>query len=152
LRDALGAAWAVGATEGEVGDVDLVLAEDGADAADNAGDVVVADGNEGSVERSLDVDAVVGEQPGRGSVEDCGGGADVAVGGVEDELENRACASGGELLLVFLDANATLCGDGCRIDAVGYNGWLDVVLGTCEDTGDGGVADEVVLPCAMRPV
>ena len=35
-------------------------------------------------------------------------GAGVAVGGVQDELEDRADAAGGELLLVFLDADAAL--------------------------------------------
>ena len=74
LGDALGAG---GAAEGEVGDVDGVLAEDGADADDDAGDVVVADGEECAVERRLDVDAVVGEQAGRVAVEDGGGGADI---------------------------------------------------------------------------
>ena len=76
--------------QGEVGDVDGVLAEDGADAADDAGDVVVADGDEGAGEWGLDVDAVVAEQAGRVAVEDGGGGAGVAVGGVEDELEDGA--------------------------------------------------------------
>ncbi len=61
LRNALRAG---GAAEGEVGDVDGVLAEDGADAADYAGDVVVADGDEGSGEWGLDVDAIVGQQAG----------------------------------------------------------------------------------------
>ena len=54
----------VGAAEGEVGDVDRLLAEDGADAAHDAGDVVVADSDEGAVKRGLDVDAVVAEQAG----------------------------------------------------------------------------------------
>ena len=49
-----------------------VLAEDGADAADDAGDVVVADGDEGAVERGFDVDAVVAEQARRCAVEDGG--------------------------------------------------------------------------------
>ena len=53
-----------GAAEREVGDVEGVFAEDGADAADDAGDVVVADGYEGAVEGGLDVDAVVGEEAG----------------------------------------------------------------------------------------
>ncbi len=84
-----------GAAQGEVGDVDLVLAEDGADAADDAGDVVVADGDEGAGERGFDVDAVVGEQAGRGAVEDGGGGGGVGAalalhGVVEDELERRS--------------------------------------------------------------
>src|SRR4051794_11005667 len=62
LRDALGTGGAGGigcAAESEVGDVDGVVAENGADAADYAGNVVVADGNESAVERGFDVDAVV---------------------------------------------------------------------------------------------
>ncbi len=119
LRDALALARRSCAAQREVGDVDGVLAEDGADAADDAGDVVVADGDEGAVKRGFDVDAVVAEEAGRGAVEDGGGGAGVAVGGVEDELEHGACAAGGELLLVFLDADAALGCDGGGVDAVG---------------------------------
>src|SRR5258705_632726 len=105
LGDALSAGGCSGcAAECEVGDVDRVLAEDGADAADDAGYVVVADGDEGAVEGSFDVDAVVAQKAWRGSVEDGGRGAGVSVRGVEDELEDRAYAPGGELLLVFLKA------------------------------------------------
>ena len=39
-------------------------AANGADAADDAGDVVVANDDEGAGERGLDVDAVVGEETG----------------------------------------------------------------------------------------
>lgn len=55
----MGAGRIGGAAQSEVGDVDSVLAEDGADPADDAGDVVVADDDEGAVERGFDVDAVV---------------------------------------------------------------------------------------------
>src|SRR5438876_7998538 len=58
LWDALGAGgagWIYSAAQGEVGDVDGVLSEDGADAADDAGDVVVADGDQGAGERGFDV-------------------------------------------------------------------------------------------------
>ncbi len=136
------------AAQGEVGDVDGVLAEDGADAADDAGDVVVADGDEGAVERGFDVDAVVGEQARRGAVEDGGGGAGVAVGGVEDELEDGACAAGGELLLVFLDADAALGGDGGGVDAV------DVLPPSVPEKMPAMAALRMrsVLPAARRPV
>ena len=134
--------WIGCTAQGEVGDVDAVLAEDGADAADDAGDVVVADGDEGAVEGGLDVDAVVAEEAGRVAVEDGGGGAGVAVGGVEDELEDGADAAGGELLLVFLDADAALGCDGGGVDAVGGRG-AAFAVGAVEDAGDGGVADEV---------
>ena len=74
LGDALrcGPGRVSGAAEGEVGDVEAVLAEDGADATDDAGDVVVANGDEGTVEWGFDVDAVVAEQTGRAAVEDRG--------------------------------------------------------------------------------
>ena len=65
-----------------------MLAEDGADATDDAGDVMVTDGDEGAVKRGFNVDAVVGEQAGRGAVEDGCRGAGVAVGGVKDDLED----------------------------------------------------------------
>ena len=126
-----------------------VLAEDGADAADDAGDVVVADGDEGAVERGFDVDAVVGEQAGRGAVEDGGGGAGVAVGGVEDELEDGACAAGGELLLVFLDADAALLRDGGGVDAVGCVPSPSV---PAKMPAMAALRMRSVLPVAMRPV
>jgi hypothetical protein len=75
-------------------------------------------------------------------VQDGGRGAGVAVGGVEDELEHRADAAGGELLLVFLDADAALRRDGGGVDAVDGRRWA---VGAVEDAGDGGVADEVGL-------
>src|SRR5258705_11340779 len=57
LGDALSAGGCSGcAAEGEVGDVDRVFAEDGADAANDAGDIVVADDDEGAVEGGLDID------------------------------------------------------------------------------------------------
>lgn len=59
-----------GAAECEVGDVEAVFAEDGAYAADDAGYVVIANGDEGAVERGLDVDAVVAQEAWRCSMED----------------------------------------------------------------------------------
>ena len=56
-------------------------------------------------------------------------------------LRTEPDASGGELLLVFLDADAALGRDGGGVDAVGGAGALAV--GAVEDAGDGGVADEV---------
>ena len=117
-----------------------MFAENGADLADDAGDVVVADGYEGAVEGGLDVDAVVAEEAGGVAVEDGGGGAGVAVGGVEDELEDGPYAAGGELLLVLLNADATLLGDGGSVDAIGG---ASLTVSGAEDAGDGGVANEV---------
>src|SRR5260370_3915629 len=120
LGDALRAGSCSGcAAESEVGDVDGVLAEDGADAADDAGDVVVADGDEGAVEGGFGVDAVVAEEAWRCSMKDGGLSAGVAVGGVQDELEDRADSAGGELLFVFLYADSALGCDGSGVDAVG---------------------------------
>ena len=117
-----------------------MFAEDGSDAADDAGDVVVADGDEGAVEGGFDVDAIVAQEAWRCSVEDGGRGAGVAVGGVEDEFENGADAAGGELLFVFLDADAAFGCNGGGVDAVGG---AALAVGAGEDAGDGGVADEV---------
>src|SRR6266851_1028139 len=135
LRDAL---RTDGAAQGEVGDVDRMVAEDGSNAADDARNVVVADGDQGPGERSLDVDAIVSQQARRASMEDGGRGAGVALGGVEDDLQDRARASRGELLLVFLDADAALLRDGGGVDSIDR-------LRVGEDAGDGGVADEVGL-------
>jgi len=84
----VGAGWIRCAAEGKVGDVEAVFAEDGADAADDSGDVVVADGDEGAIEGGLDVDAVVAQEAWRCAVEDGGLSACVAVGGVQDELQD----------------------------------------------------------------
>ena len=46
------------AAEGEIGDVDFVLAEQRADAADDAGDVLIADQEQETLERRFDVDVV----------------------------------------------------------------------------------------------
>ena len=117
--------------------------------ADDAGDVVVADGDEGAVERGLDVDAVVAEEAGGVAVEDGGGGAGVAVGGVQDELEDGAYAAGGELLLVFLDADAALGCDGGGVDAVGGAPSPSVPL---KMPAMAALRTRSVLPEAMRPV
>src|SRR5882757_587763 len=81
------------------------------------------------MEGGFDGDAVVAQEAWRGSVEDGGRGAGVAVGGVEDEFQDGADSAGGELLLVF-------------VDAVGGGA---LAVGAVEDAGDGGVADEVGL-------
>src|SRR3954447_19108928 len=117
-----------------------MLAKDGTDTADDARDVVVADGDEGAVEGSLDVDAVVAEEAQRGSVKNGGRGAGVAIRRVKDELQHRAYSAGCELLLVFLNANAAFLSDGRGIDAIGCGA---LAVGAIEDAGDGGVADEI---------
>ncbi len=63
------------AAEGEVGDVDAVLAEDGADFADDAGDVEVAADQQVAFQRRLDVDGVELEQARLLAVNDGGAGA-----------------------------------------------------------------------------
>ena len=55
-------------------------------------------------------------------------------------LRTEPDAAGGELLLVFLDADAALGCDGGGVDAVGGGAFA---VGAVEDAGDGGVADEV---------
>ena len=83
LRNALRSCRRGRAPKGEVGDVNLLLAKNRSNAPDDAGDVVVADGDEGSVERSLDIDAVVGEQARRGAMQDRCRSAGVSIGGSE---------------------------------------------------------------------
>jgi hypothetical protein len=92
-----------------------LLAEDGADAADDAGDVVVADDDEGAGELGLDVDAVVAEEARRVAVEDGGEAARCRL------LENvpRPCGSsggrgGGLRRCRRRRARACLPGCGCR--------------------------------------
>jgi hypothetical protein len=63
------------AAQREVGDVDALLAEDGADAADDAGHVEVAADQQVAFERGLDVDAVELEQARLLAVNDGGAGA-----------------------------------------------------------------------------
>ena len=83
------------AAEGEVGDVDAVLAEDGADLADDAGDVVVAADEQVAFERGFDVDAVEFEQAGLFAVDDGGRGLALALGGVEGDGEDGGGAAAG---------------------------------------------------------
>ena len=53
------------ATQREVGNVQLCFAEDRADTADDAGDILVANDDERACEFGFDVDAVVAQQSGR---------------------------------------------------------------------------------------
>ena len=133
--------------EGEVRDVDAVLAEDGADAADNARDVLVADDDEGAGELGFDVDAVVVEQARRVAVQDGGKAGPVTlsiVAGdafarpVQRKTKRGSGTAGDVLALVFLNADAAL--GSCR-------GGVDAIdaVGSVEDAGDGGVTDEVGL-------
>ena len=133
--------------EGEVRDVNAVVAEDGADAADNARDVLVADDDEGAGELGFDVDAVVVEQARRVAVQDggkagpvtlCIGAADAFARPVQRETKSGAGAAGDVLTLVFLNADAALGSRRGGVDAID-------AVGSVEDAGDGGVADEVGL-------
>jgi len=133
--------------DSEAGDVQFGLAQDGADAADDARDILVADDDQGSGQLGLDVDAIVAEQARRLAVEDggktCPGAALVMAAGclarpMKGKAERRACAAGDLLALVFLDADAALGGRCGGVDAVD-------AVGPVKDAGDGGVADHVRL-------
>ena len=126
-----------------------MFAENGANLADDAGDVVVADGYEGAVEGGLDVDAVVAEEAGGVAVEDGGGGAGVAVGGVEDELEDGPYAAGGELLLVLLNADAALWAMAAALMRLAVLPSPSVAL---KMPAMAALRMRSVLPEAMRPV
>src|ERR1019366_10143904 len=55
------------AAEGEVGDIDFVLPEQRADAADDAGDILIANQEQEALERRLDIDVVHAEDTQRTS-------------------------------------------------------------------------------------
>ena len=112
------------AAEGEVGDVDAVLAEDGADAADDAGHIEVAADQEGAVERGFDIDAVELEQAGLLAVNH--GGRRWLVPSAVCNLMASAVAGAAAivLLLVFVNANAALFGYRGGVDAVDVFGAL----------------------------
>ena len=131
------------ASQGEVGDVEGVLAKNRADVTNDAGYVVVADGDQGAMERGFDVDIVVGEEAGRGPVQHGSRGAGIAFRGVQHKLEHRACTARDELPLVLLDADSAFRRDGCGINAVRDESGLKAIIGVGENPGDGGVADEV---------
>ena len=124
-----------------------MFAQDSADAADDAGDVLVADDDEGSSQFGLDIDAVVVEQARGAAVQDGGEAGPVALrvgvpcslaGPVEGEAKRGAGAAGDVLVLVFLDADAAF---GCCCSSVDA---VDAV-GAVQHSGDGGVADELGL-------
>ena len=62
----------LGAAEGEAGDVQFGLTQNGADAADDARNILVADDDQGAGEFGFDVDAIVAEQAWGVAVEDGG--------------------------------------------------------------------------------
>lgn len=124
------------AAEGEVGDVDAFFAEDGADAADDAGDVEVTADEQAAFEGGFDVHAVVGEQAGLFAVEDGAGDFDGAGGVIEGDGEDAGGSAAGGFALLFGDADAFFLGYGVGVDAVD-------VLKVREQAGEGGVADEV---------
>ena len=132
-------------TEGEVGDVQPVLAQDRSDASDHARNVLVADRDQRSMQRSLDVDAIVAQQPRRVAMQHRCGRARVAArsaGRVQRQLQHRARAARDELLLVLLDANAAILRDRRRVDAVDR---IAVRVGVGEDARNRGVADQLGL-------
>ena len=142
LRDAL---RADGAAEREVRDVQRMLAQDGPDAADDPGNVVVAENQQGPLQRCFDIDAVVGEQARRVAVQHGCRCAGVAVRRVQHQLQRASRAAAGRLLLLLLDANSALLGQGRGVNAVGVGALLGVALGVGEDAAEGGVADEFGL-------
>src|ERR1700679_2696157 len=57
---------------------------------------------------------------------------------MQDDLEYASCAAGGELLFIFLNADAALLRDGCGVNSVDD-------LRVRKHAADGRVADEVSL-------
>ena len=70
------------ASKGEVRYVHFMLTEDGADAADHTRHIQVANKQQGSVQRSFDIDAVAGEQARRTAVQYRGARGGVSRGGM----------------------------------------------------------------------
>ena len=68
--------------------------------------------------------------------------ASVTVGGVQDQLEHGTRAAGNKLLLVFLNANASVSCDGGGVDPIDR---VAVGIRMREDTGDRGIADQLGL-------
>ena len=96
------------AAEGEVGDVDAVLAEDGADFADDAGDVEVAADEQVAFERRFDVDGVELEEARLLAVNDSGAGAAGACGRVQFDGEDAGRAAAMGFGFFFVNADAAL--------------------------------------------
>src|SRR5579872_52347 len=133
-----GRAFVIRTAEREVGDVDLVLAKDGADPADDAGHVLVANREQRALQRRLDVDAVEVQQPRRVSMQNRSAGDDAGVAGVKRKLEHGSCAAQRRFFLLFVQTDAAILRDGSGVDAVH-------LLEMTENAGDGAVADQLCL-------
>ena len=94
------------AAQREVGDVDALLAEDGADFADDAGDVEIAADEQVAFQRGLDVDGIELEQARLLAVNHCCAGAAGARGRVQFNGEHAggSAAMGVGLFLVNADS------------------------------------------------
>ncbi len=109
---------------------------DGADFADDAGDVEVAADEQISFERRFDVDAVELEQAGLLAVNDGGDGVALPDARMQLDGEHGGCAAAMALLLFFVDADAALLRDGGGVDAVH-------IFRALQQTFNRGVADQV---------
>src|SRR5579871_3041662 len=94
-----------GTSKSKIRDINRVLSKDSSDAPNHTRNVMVPNGYKGSVERSFNVDTIIGQQARRATVQDCRGSARITIGGMKNQLENRTCAACAELLLVLLDTN-----------------------------------------------
>src|ERR1039458_9787479 len=104
----------------EVRNIQGVLAQNGSDAPNYAGHVVVANRHQRALQRRLDVDAVVGEQAGRGTAQTRSKPGCIAARGMQRDLQCASRAARGELLLVLLNANAAFLRDGCRVNPIDH--------------------------------
>ncbi len=82
------------AAQREVRDVDLVVAQDRADAADHAGHILVAHAEQHTGQRRFNVDAVKGDQARRVAVQNRCAGRGVAAAEVQRHLQHIARAAG----------------------------------------------------------
>src|SRR5580704_18944272 len=104
------------AAQGKVRNIHLMLPENGADPANYARHVEVTDEQQRSVQRGFDIDAVAGEQPRGTAMEDRGARSSVSSARMQGQLEHRSRAARPFFLLVFMDPDAALSGDGKGID------------------------------------
>src|SRR5216683_5504091 len=95
-----------------------MLAENGANSPNHARHVEVADEEQGSVQRSFDVDAVAGEQARRTSMQHGGARSGVASAGMQGNLEHRSRTARSFFLLIFVHPDATLGGHRKSVDAI----------------------------------
>ena len=97
---------------------DLMLAENGADAPNHSRHVFVADGEQRPLQRGFNVDAVKVQQPRRVAMQYGAAGGDAGFVRMQRQLQHAAGSAERRFLLLLVQANAALRGDGSGVNAV----------------------------------